>query len=581
MATLVQFLAAGVNGAASGTATFLLRGTSSSAATVMYNDFEATTQPGSNVVTLDSNGAAEVYCDAYCDIELRSSSGTLLRTVTIGNSAPLVEVRSTSFTGTAYDGSPSNTIGEPITLKAILDKWITSAGASNWQVLLNGSATNIQTALAGFVGLFINVKAPAYGATGDNATDDTTAITAAIAAADSAGGGIVFFPPGTYVVSALTIATDSVVLMGCGSGSSILRGTSAGDFLLKFTDNTVSAEKRITGLGFTTTATYQAIIELEESQSISIDYCYFGLGNVEDAAIKRLDVDGGTTVHVNNCVFDVFDASSALLNLADDGETFFSVAGCTFVVSSSFTGAIITGPDFSVSQCNFDASAVTSGVYHHIDAHSNEAAGRYLGSFVGNKFYDGGSDGFVFNLDGLANGSVFSESSNEFVGFTDPTDLEDPGHIYDNSGNSGTLLTCQVVLGSRIGKTLRFTTAEEWVLPFAQMMADTVILTFTGAATFQVDLDGQDFPGEARDGAYKMMPPGARTMFVIINDSGGTEDVAVVQPDLTLVQYGAVADGFLVTADVVQVLLSAGVEYPAVAAAYHNTLGHPGFLMTP
>jgi hypothetical protein len=40
-----------------------------------------------------------------------------------------------------------------------------------------------------------------YGAKGDAATDDTLAIRAAIAAAEKAGGGTVYFPPGTYVVS--------------------------------------------------------------------------------------------------------------------------------------------------------------------------------------------------------------------------------------------------------------------------------------------------------------------------------------------------------------------------------------------
>src|SRR5262245_25069588 len=129
MATLVQFLAAGVNGAASGSATFYLRGSVSSAAAVLYNEFEELTQPGTNVITLDANGSAEVYCDAYVDVEVKTSAGVTLRTVTLGHSAPVVEVESTSFTGTDYDGNPANTIGEPITLKAVLDKWILSAGA--------------------------------------------------------------------------------------------------------------------------------------------------------------------------------------------------------------------------------------------------------------------------------------------------------------------------------------------------------------------------------------------------------------------------------------------------------------------
>src|SRR5688572_3018074 len=101
MASLVQFLAAGVNGAANGTATFVLRGTASSAASVLYNDLEETSQPGTNIITLDANGAAEVYCDAYCDVTLKTSAGVTLRTVTIGHAATAVEVVSDSFTGTS------------------------------------------------------------------------------------------------------------------------------------------------------------------------------------------------------------------------------------------------------------------------------------------------------------------------------------------------------------------------------------------------------------------------------------------------------------------------------------------------
>ncbi len=51
-----------------------------------------------------------------------------------------------------------------------------------------------------------------WGAKGDGTTDDTTAIQNALNAAESYGGGIVFFPPGTYLISA-TIQLPSKVYM--------------------------------------------------------------------------------------------------------------------------------------------------------------------------------------------------------------------------------------------------------------------------------------------------------------------------------------------------------------------------------
>lgn len=64
---------------------------------------------------------------------------------------------------------------------------------------------------------WISVKDPAYGATGDGATNDTTAVQAALTAG---AGSCVFFPEGTYLVSDLTVPADTLV-MGVGYGSQL------------------------------------------------------------------------------------------------------------------------------------------------------------------------------------------------------------------------------------------------------------------------------------------------------------------------------------------------------------------------
>lgn len=59
-----------------------------------------------------------------------------------------------------------------------------------------------------------------YSAVGDGATDDTSAVNAAIAAINAAGGGVLYFPPGTYkVTSALTTLTAGCTVIGCGPGA--------------------------------------------------------------------------------------------------------------------------------------------------------------------------------------------------------------------------------------------------------------------------------------------------------------------------------------------------------------------------
>lgn len=59
-------------------------------------------------------------------------------------------------------------------------------------------------------GLVYDVKA--YGAVGNNNTDDTTAIQAAINAASAAGGGKVNFSPGTYLISSPLVVKSNIWL---------------------------------------------------------------------------------------------------------------------------------------------------------------------------------------------------------------------------------------------------------------------------------------------------------------------------------------------------------------------------------
>jgi len=74
-------------------------------------------------------------------------------------------------------------------------------------------------------GLVFDVMA--YGAIGDDATDDTAAIQAAIDAA-AVSGGVIFFPPGIYKFSGLSSAGDYLNFEGSGKTVTTLQYTGSG-----------------------------------------------------------------------------------------------------------------------------------------------------------------------------------------------------------------------------------------------------------------------------------------------------------------------------------------------------------------
>lgn len=70
-----------------------------------------------------------------------------------------------------------------------------------------------------------------YGADPTGSADSTTAVSNAIAAATN--GGVIYFPAGTYKVSAININTSGITLLGAGQSATVLApSTTTGDFIL-------------------------------------------------------------------------------------------------------------------------------------------------------------------------------------------------------------------------------------------------------------------------------------------------------------------------------------------------------------
>ena len=86
--------------------------------------------------------------------------------------------------------------------------------------LMAKNISNAQANIQAWGNVIYNVKA--HGAKGDGKTDDTNAIQECIDKAKAAGGGVVYFPAGTYMVSGLELKSD-VVLQGAGKDATIIK----------------------------------------------------------------------------------------------------------------------------------------------------------------------------------------------------------------------------------------------------------------------------------------------------------------------------------------------------------------------
>lgn len=250
---LLASLNAGFAGAANGTAEIYVRGSSTRA--TWYSDFEGTQANSSGAnITLDAYGSALAYVNQLVDVVIKDSTGSPVRTFGDGVAAPNTEVRSLAFTGRDYTTAAS-AAGNPTTLQAMADLWLTNSGAIDWKVLIGGVATTLQNAFGVTTGMWFNVQASAYGAVGDGVTNDQTAIAAALAAAVAAGGGTVFFPKGTYLISTAIEWDHKVNIVGMGADLSIITTNSGSNArIFTWTAGTLqSTPQLIYGLSFSST----------------------------------------------------------------------------------------------------------------------------------------------------------------------------------------------------------------------------------------------------------------------------------------------------------------------------------------
>jgi hypothetical protein len=374
---LISTLCAGVYGAANGHAELYIRDTATRA--TWYSDFEASTSNSSGAnITLDAYGAVEVYVNQLVDVVVKDADGATVRSFTDGYAAPNVEVISPSFTGTDYVTAAS-AVSEPTTLQAVLNLWETNNGAPDWKVLFNGVATTIENAIGPLVGLVFNVKSPVYGATGDGVTSDQTAVAAALAAAVAAGGGVLYFPPGTYRLTAALSWDNRVSILGVGGGQSVITMDAAATAINFASPGTAqNPSVFFTGVTFSALQATGAnpVIAIGAATKLSITRCTFGTNSNTTNTYINVTAGASSSLTIQECYFSIQGASQRALNIDNTvtGSTLVRFIGNTIEVAAAtttYSTSMVRMADIGVRgyiQGNrFMASVVTSGTYSAIE----------------------------------------------------------------------------------------------------------------------------------------------------------------------------------------------------------------------
>lgn len=255
-----------------------------------------------------------------------------------------------------------------------IDKPTVGGSTNTWGTRVNAALDDLDTQIAQ---AHFNVKE--YNATGNGGSDDTAEIQAAITAAEAAGGGVVFFPAGTYVVTpvyhsrALTAASN-VTLRGVGAAS-----------IIKVKDSSPKY-KQVIGHDYATAVDDFCV----ESLAFDLNKANntHPTGVVADEYAFTIDIHKGDRLTVQNCFFKNYDSVNTIVfNGSQSGGTFLShdvhIINNSFLVETGATNVhdhstiYIDAPSAVVAGNSFvgpTSGTPSSGLYAAIEMHGPNQA---------------------------------------------------------------------------------------------------------------------------------------------------------------------------------------------------------------
>lgn len=239
-------------------------------------------------------------------------------------------------------------------------------------------ATWVTDFTAGVGGGYFNVKAAPYNCVGNGIANDTTGIQQAIADATAAGGGIVFLPAGTYLITSTLTWGPTVSIFGAGQEVSIITVSGA--------INGLNAHDAGPGYAHQSGILRDFTLQGAAGALVGIDVNFRGEVRIEKIRVLSFARQG---VYFNNCIMPKLDhcliqncGGAAYAQVEVENST-------TFLWDHSYisgnTGATIAGLaiDKTTSFLILGGAAETTGIPIRLGGKADAVIGTNAGLIFG------------------------------------------------------------------------------------------------------------------------------------------------------------------------------------------------------
>ncbi len=249
----------------------------------------------------------------------------------------------------------------------------------------------------------LNVKMFPWLARGDGVTDDTAAIQAAITANPN---GALYFPPGTYLFSTLSVTTG-IAFRGAARNNTVLHTTSATADAIVCT-STLSVEFSRMTIGATVTRTAGSYVKIApvasyngESMFDCVDF---------QAGFVNINFSAAATWKVVNCSFQSFTNTAIIIQ-----NTATPDAGDSVITDSTFNGAAgsIHINQYSSGGLRITNNKFLSGAYHYLSGFNSGASATSILLIADNSSENASAANFAFNASAATGFAKIQVSDNQ------------------------------------------------------------------------------------------------------------------------------------------------------------------------